>query len=274
MKTITLSQEKILKALARYKYLTISLIDDLSIFKNKISIYRAIKPLKEGKKPLIIAHNFGVIPGKGQLESLLYLTKYGKELLIDLGIDENKMKIPYSKTLVTTDYFHRVRTISTFVYMDLYLKSTNNKMIFLDYYFDKGADKGKKFKVAKNRIQLKDSFFIPDIVTKFIFNDKKYLYLIEIHNGVNTNKIYTQFLNHIIAIENETPKQKYNHPRNNRVVIIFEFESCMNALIKKIQQEPKFKKFLKLFIFNTFDNIKLSFNEKWKDFNGDYCSFI
>lgn len=276
MQTITKSQLLILKALGRYKFLTISLIDDLKIFKNKISIYRAIKPLKSGKNPFVIAHNFGLHPSKGQLESLLYLSKYGKELLVDTGIEANKIQIPIKKTLVSTDYFHRVATISTFVYMDIFLKSTSNNIIFFHYYFDKAKrEPNKRYTEAKNHIKLQDkNFIIPDAVTKFNYNNTNYLYLIEIHNGKNTNKIYTQVLHHIEAINLGTPKQKYNHPKNNRVALIFEFKSCMDALMDKIQKEPKLKKYLKLFIFNTIENIKEDFNENWLLFDGNRENFI
>lgn len=276
MQTITPSQLQILKALGRYKFLTISLIDVLQIFKNKVSIYRAMSPLKDGKRPLVIAHSFGLYPSKGQLEALLYLTKYGKNLLIESGIDESKIQIPINKTLVSTDYFHRVSTISTFVYMDIFLKSTSNHTIFYHYYFDKAKkETNKRFRQAKNHIKLEDDkFLIPDAVTKFQYDNKKYLYLIEIHNGKDTNKILTQVINHIHAIKLGTPREKYNHQTSNRVAIIFEYKSCMDALIKKMHEEPKLKKYLNLFIFNTIENMKSDFNENWLMFDNTCCKFI
>ena len=276
MQTITPSQHLILKALSRYKFLTISLLDALQIFKNKVSIYRAISPLKDGKRPLVIAHSYGLHPSKGQLESLLYLTKYGKNLLIESGVNEAKIQIPVNKTLVSTDYFHRVSTIATFVYMDIFLKSTSNHTIFYHYYFDKAKkEPNVRFRQAKNHIKLDNGkFLIPDAVAKFQYNQEKYLYLIEIHNGKDTNKIFIQVLNHIEAINLGTPKEKYNHSKNNRVAIIFEYQSCMEALIKKMNDEPKLNKYINLFIFNTIDNIKKDFNENWILFNKTSCKFI
>ena len=276
MQTITPSQLLILKALGRYKFLTVSLIDALQIFKNKVSIYRAIKPLKEGKRPLVVAYSFGLHPSKGQLEALLYLTKYGKNLLIDSGVDEIKIQIPINKTFVTTEYFHRVSNISTFVYMDIFLKSTSNHTIFYHYDFDKAKkEPNARYGLKKNRINLEgNNFFIPDGVTKFKYDNKKYLYLIEIHNGKDTNKIFTQVLNHILAIKLGTPQEKYKHPASNRVAILFEYESCMNALIKQMNNEPKMKKYLNLFIFKTIENMKKDFNENWLLFNGGQCQFI
>ena len=276
MQTITPSQLLILKALAKYKFLTISLIDSLQIFKNKVSIYRAMSPLKDGKRPLVIAHSYGLHPSKGQLESLLYLTKHGKNLLIDAGISEEKIQIPVNKTLVSTDYFHRVSTISAFVYMDIFLKSTSNHTVFYHYYFDKAKKVPNiRYAQAKNHIKLEDGkFLIPDAVTKFQYNDKKYLYLIEIHNGKDTNKILTQVINHIHAIKLGTPKEKYNHTSSNRVAIIFEYKSCMDALIKKMNDEPKLKKYLNLFIFNTVEKVKSDFNENWLLFDSTECKFI
>ena len=276
MQTITPSQLLILKSLARYKFLTISLLDALQIFKNKVSIYRAIAPLKDGKRPLVIAHSFGLHPSKGQLESLLYLTKYGKNLLIESGIDEAKIQIPVNKTLVSTDYFHKVSTIATFVHMDIFLKSTSNHTIFYHYYFDKAKkEPNVRFRQAKNHIKLDHGkFLIPDAVTKFQYSQEKYLYLIEIHNGKDTNKILTQVINHIHAIKLGTTKEKYNHTSSNRVAIIFEYQSCMEALIKKMNDEPKLNKYLNLFIFNTIENMKSNFNENWLLFDSTDTKFI
>lgn len=269
MQKITPSQYNILEALGRYMFLTVDLIDRLQIFKNKVSIYRALKPLKEGKRPLIIAQNFGIHPIKGQIPSLLYLSKYGKSLLSENGIQEYKIKIPLGKTFVSTDYYHRVSNIATFIYMDQYIKSQNGHIVFLDYYFSKSKDKK-----AKNRIELENGqYIIPDIVTKFSIAQKEYLYLIEVHNGKDSNKAFTQCLQHIKAIDLASPKEKYNHPKNNRVVFIFEYESCLESVLNKMNTTNGLKKYLNLFLFNTIDGIKNDFNH-WRKFDSSFCGFI
>ena len=192
--------------------------------------------LKERSKPLIISQSFGVHPTRGQLHSLLYLSKYGKEVLIENGYKEENIKIPSNKTFVSTDYFHRVANIQTYVFMDLYLQSIDKaNILFFDYYFSKTSYSTQQYSRALNRIDLDDdSYIIPDIATKFNVDEKDYLYLIEVHNGNDSNKAFVQCLQHIKAIDLGSPKNKYNHPRNNRVIFIFEQIGCMNADRKSV----------------------------------------
>jgi len=223
MPTITNSQMKILEAMSRYTFLTVPLIDTLKIHKNKISIYRSLKSLKERSKPLVYSQSFGVHPTKGQLPSLLYLSKYAKELLLDNGHYEKNINIPSKTTFVSTDYEHRVANIKTHLYMDLYLQSLDDAhIIFLDYYFSKSSKNENTYARAKNRINLEhDHYIIPDIVTQFSIDEKKYLYLMEVHFGTNTNKAFIQCLQHIKSIDLGTPKKKYEHKKNNRVILTF-----------------------------------------------------
>jgi len=275
MRTITESQLKILKALGRYMFLTVDLIDKLQIFKHKVSIYRAVQPLKEVKKPLVISQNFGIHPKYGQLPSLLYLSSYGKQLLIECGYEDYKIKLPQNRTFVSTDYFHRVSNISFFVQMDLYLKANNGHIIFLDYYFSKAKKEKGKYLQAKNRLDISDDkYIIPDIVTKFRINDRDYLYLVEIHNGKDSNKAFIQCLNYIEAIDLESVKSKYNYPRNNSVVFIFEYETCMLSVMKKMNDNASLKKYINLFLFKTIKSLDKSFENNWLYFNKRVWSFL
>lgn len=275
MATITNAQMKILQAINRYMFLTVPLIDVLKIHKNKVSIYRSLQALKNRSKPLLYTQSFGVHPTKGQLPSLLYLSTYAKEILLDYGYMEDTIHIPSNKTFVSSDYAHRITNIEMHLYLDLYLQSLENaEILFLDYYFSKSSKHEKGYARAKNRISLEhDSYLIPDLVFKFAVGQREYLYLGEIHNGTNTNKAFYQCLQHIKAIDLETPKKKYKHPKNNRIIFLFEFESCMHVVMKKMHNNPDLQKYLNLFLFNTKHNIQNEFASHWLKFNGEPTLF-
>lgn len=275
MATITNAQMKILEAINRYTFLTIPLIDALKIHKNKVSIYRSLQGLKNRSKPLIYTQNYGVHPTKGQLPSLLYLSPFAKEILLENGIMENEIHIPTGKTFVSSDYSHRITNIEMHLYMDLYLQSIEDaQILFLDYYFSKSSKVDKQYARAKNRIDLeKGAYLIPDIITKFVIKEKEYLYLAEIHNGTNSNKAFFQCLQHIKAIDLGTPKKKYQHPRHNRVVFLFEFESCMQAVMQKMHANKDLQRYINLFLFNTKENIQTDFSKNWMKFNGEVVPF-
>jgi len=276
MATITPAQMRIIEAINRYTFLTVPLIDMLQIHKNKVSIYRSLQALKNRSKPLIHVQNFGVHPTKGQLPSLIYLSKYAKELLLDCGYIEKEINIVSNKTFVSTDYFHRINNILVHVSIDLYLKSLEDaQLIFTDYYFSKVSSSTQQYARAKNRIDLEDeNYFIPDLITKFRVEKKIYLYLIEIHNGTNANKAFHQCLNHVKAINIGTPKKKYQHPTNNRVVFIFEHASTMQSVMKRMNANQDLHKYVKLFLFKTIADIKEGFATNWFTFNGEIVDFM
>ena len=275
---ITASQIAIIKALGKFKYLTISQIDKLKIFQNKISIYRALTPLKEGKYPLVLAQGFGLIPGYGRLEQILFLSKYAKELLIDeLQMNEKYLKIPISKTLVSTDYFHRIWTIEFNLQLNIYASQNNGYVKFFDYYFDKAQKAPKaKFSRTKNRIDLKENekFIIPDGVTKFHINERDYLYLFEQHNGLSITKIITQIYSHCMVIKEAAAKDKYKFDRNNRVVIVFEHDKVMDSVIRKCQVDESLKRFKDFFLFKSNQTLEFDFFTKWRNLHGDKIVFI
>ncbi len=275
---ITASQVEIIKALGKFKYLTISQIDKLKIFQNKVSIYRALAPLKAGKYPLVLAQGFGLIPGYGRLEQILFLSKYAKELLIDeLQMNEKYLKIATSKTLVSTDYFHRIWTIEFNLQLNIYALENNGYVKFFDYYFDKAQKRPKaKFARTKNRIDLNENekFIIPDGVTKFHLNGRNYLYLFEQHNGLSITKIITQIYSHCIVIKEAAAKNKYNFDRNNRVIIIFEHDKVMNSVIKKCQADESLKRFSDFFLFKSNQMLEFDFFTKWKNLRGEEMVFI
>ena len=275
---ITKSQIEIIKALGKYKYLTISQIDKLKIFKNKVSIYRALTPLKAGKYPLVLAQGFGLIPGYGRLEQIIFLSKYSKELLVDeLQMNEKQLKIPTSKTLVSTDYFHRIWTIEFNLQLNIYTSQNNGYVKFYDYYFDKAQKAPKaKFARTKNRIDLKENekFIIPDGVTKFHLNGKDYLYLFEQHNGLSITKIITQIYSHCMVIKEAAAKEKYKFDRNNRVVIVFEHEKVMDSVITRCQVDESLKRFNNFFLFKSNKMLEVDFFTKWKNLHGENNTFI
>ena len=262
------SELKIIEALARYKFLTVSQLDFLNILKNKVGLYARLRQLRSGKKPFIKKNAFGIMAGKGRLEDFYFLDKRGKEFLIeDLNYLEHQIKIPKgTSTLFQRDYFHRKRVIDIFLFLDRFLIDNQSHIIFLDYYFDKqGDNRTKKNLNAKNKIEVRETggFFIPDIVTKIKYKNEPYLFFIEQHNGKDTKKIMKQLFYHLLSIEEGTGAEKYNTEKSQRVLIIFEFENILKATIERLSKISDFKGFEKFFIFKTNEELEKDFFKNW-----------
>jgi len=272
------TQIEILKAIATYKYMTVSQLDKLKIVKHKVSIYRVLNKLKNGSKALISYQDFNFNPRVGKLEQLLYLSKHAKNLLVEeVGINENKIRIPSSNTLINQDYFHRIWTIDFHISLDIYLKLNGGFIYFFDCYFDKAKKiAGAKYARAKNRIdiQVNQKFIVPDGVVKFKYKNRDYLYLFEQHNSKDSGKIMTQILNHCLVIQESGAKEKYKFDRNNRVVIVFEFESTKNAVIKRAMNNPSFEKFKNFFLLSSNEGISKDFENNWVNLNAEKILFF
>ena len=227
---------------------------------------------------MVLAQGFGLIPGHGRLEQILFLSKFARDLLVDeLQMDERYLKIPTSKTLVSTDYFHRIWTIEFNLQLNLYVSQNNGYVKFFDYYFDKAQKAPKaKFAKTKNRIDLEENgrFIIPDGVTKFHIESKDYLYLFEQHNGHSITKIMTQIYNHCLVIKEAGAKEKYNFDRNNRVVIVFEYEKVMQSVIQKCKLDKSLERFSDFFLLKSNKSLESNFYNNWKTIYGKNIVFI
>lgn len=125
---LTLKQQRIIQALARYKYLTVSQLIRLGVDRHRSNLSTAFNRLTEGKRPLVKVLKFGLMPTKGRVEALYYLTKYGAQLV-------EHAKYPIGRTVtLTSDYFHRVATIDCEI--TLYSCSEIKQVHFSHRYFD------------------------------------------------------------------------------------------------------------------------------------------
>ena len=273
------SELKILESLARYKFLTVSQLDFLNILKNKVGLYARLRQLRSTRKPFIKNNIFGVMPGKGKLEDFYFLEKKGKEFLIEnLDYLEHHIKMPKgTSSLFQRDYFHRKRVIDIFLYLDRFLFTNGGQVLFLDYYFDKwGDNRNKKNLSAKNKIEIEKTggFFIPDIVTKIIYNNEPYLFFIEQHNGKDTKKLMKQLLYHLISIEEGTGAEKYKIEKSQRVLVIFEYESILKATIERLSKIANFEGVEKFFIFKTNEDLKKDFFNGWQTIDSRTTTLI
>jgi len=139
----------ILKALARYKFLTYEQMIRLGIANHTSNLSVLLKGLREIKRPYVkkIPHTFGT-------HVKHYLTKRGKTALVDLyGIPEASINYPKSAILTDTqDQKHRTSTITIQIELDLACQAEGLDLHFCDRYFDTTGnnkiDKNLKSKTA------------------------------------------------------------------------------------------------------------------------------
>jgi hypothetical protein len=268
MANLTENQLKAIALLAIYKYLTSSHFVKMGVFKKRSYLTNSLKILIDSKNPLISKYDFNPINGK--VESLYFLTKNGKKLLVnEFSHEEIKIKMPTGLAMVYLhDYYHRKYTIDFHIAFRLWLESKNGQVNFLNYYFDKSGNNRIKDKyshvIPSNKIQLDErTSFIPDINAKFTIDDKEHLFLFEQHNGKDVKRLFDQLYIHIIAISKSVIFEKYNYSKPYKVVVVCEEESVKTSVIKRLQKEKGIEHYNNFFIFKTNNELLEDFYSNW-----------
>ena len=267
---IPLSNKKVLllKAIAKYKFLTFNQIIRLGIEKHKANVSKLCKDLRESKRPLIrkIPHNNGE-PAKH------YLTKRGKEVLLDLCEDIQAEHIHIVPTILytdTQDQKHRCTTIDIQIALDTTCVSHNLEMLFCDRYFDtvgnNRIDKNLKSKTAF--VYEANKSVKADIIFMLQTSKQKELYVLELENGKDTKKAVEKCINHAKAILLKSANEKYHFPQGYRTLWIFEHESIMQATISKLKENSFFSHLTEYFLFKPLSELDQDMTQDWRNIAG------
>lgn len=274
-KALTVSQTNILQSLATYKFLKSSQMVRLEVMTHEKNINTQIRFLRGLSKPLMDSENFGSIPKIGRLESIHFLTKKGKQLLIEeLGFDPEDIRLPTnSNSLFYQDYFHRKYTIDCHITVNNWAKKNGIEVLFFDRYFDKvGNNRINKNMRAKTRISLKDKhYLIADGIFMILLPDAaQELYCLEMYDGKDTLRTLKQLKKHVEAIEVGSVSEQYGLPYAHRVLCIFEQEGLQKAVIKRTNQEREFTHVKEFFLTKTLQNVlDQPFDKGWVNLLGE-----
>ncbi|WP_045113463.1 hypothetical protein [Microscilla marina] len=274
-KALTVSQTKILESLAIYKFLTSSQMVTLEVMTHEKNINTQIRFLRGLPKPLMDSENFGSIPKIGRLESIHFLTKKGKQLLIEeLGYSPEDIRLPTNNnSLFYQDYFHRKYTIDCHIRASNWAKESGIEVLFFDRYFDKvGNNRIDKNMRAKTKINLKNKqYLIADGVLMILLPDgAQELYCLEMYDGKDTLRTLKQLKKHVEAIEIGSVSEQYGLPYAHRVLCVFEHEGLQKAVIKRANQESEFTNVKEFFLTKTLQSVlEQPFDKGWVNLLGE-----
>ncbi len=103
---------------------------------------------------------------------------------------------------------------------------------------------------------------------------RKELYAIEVFNGNNTNRVHASLLQHLKALSFGQPSKMFKLQYGSRVLCIFETENNMKSVMKRLQENPRFKKSKPYFLFKTLEEVKVNIFEGWWLFGGENQSLF
>lgn len=273
MLIITEAQEKILLALAKFKYLTPTQMIALGFGNDQRRINKKLRTLHQ--KGYIDHHSFPVVTKKGRIENVHFLTKKGKKLLVESRIlQDNEVRMPIgTSTMFHKDYYHRKWTIDFHINIDRWCEDTGSFIVYFDTYFDKtGENRTTASLRSKTRIDLPDnSFLIPDSIFLLDFpNGNRELYLFEMCNGKNTLRTIKQIKQHAQAIAEGSINESLGHKKPYYVLHLFEERTHMEAVMQRLANDAFFVHTIKHFCFKTHTDLaNQPFPEGWVDAFGE-----
>jgi len=251
MTTITLVQERILKALARYKYLTASQIVDLGIcnlttarqYISALQKYKLTKKAIYSQPATINAKTVNI-----RLEGLNFLDIAGVKLLKD-NFDLENIKYPQKyKLSFSNDYFHRIFMISSCIAFDKWIINTNQEGFFLIDFHN-----------SETTVKITDTLTVkPDIIIDY--NGTKCI--VEVWAGIEKEYIVNQLSKFYKAVASKKINEHLKYDRGIRILNIFKDKPTLERVRQALKTDTYFDKANAkgLFMFATLEDIKADFD--------------
>lgn len=276
MITIPPIQERILKALGKYKFLTSHQAWRLTGNKSLKTIYNEIKTLRDRKFVDCIV--YGGVTKSGTMAKLNYLTSKGARVVADIeGIGIDQVIYPKStNTMVKNDFFHRLYTIDLMIAFDEWIARMDYETVFFDTYFYKTGSQRKQdggTLKGKTRVEMGDNSFVdPDGIFLFRTKQTNFLYILEVANGLDTKRIVHQIRNVVFATYQGYVSEKYKLQVTPKILVAFEKQSTMQSVMQRVVSDEYLVKFEGLHDYLFFalqSEAKEQWAESWRDISGN-----
>lgn len=262
-------QLAVIEYLAHYKFLTYLQLITLGVDKHRSNLSRVVSSLRNGNKPYVrtIPHRFGT-------ESKHYLTKRGRDILVELrGWEEEEVRFPVAQIKTDTqDQFHRTTIIDIHILIDQQAEKNNAEVLFCDRYFDTtGSNRvARNFKSKTAIIYEGKRTLKADMTFMLRTPRQRELYLLELENSEKAKKGVEKCIQHAKAILLGSANELYNHQEGYRTLWIFEYEATMLSVMERVQKLPFFQSLYEFFLFKSLDQVRSEFDffSGWRNLQG------
>ncbi len=283
MRLITELEEKILRCLAHYKYMTAGQLVRLSIGSKSYVSIRLKKLREEGY--IGVSQYGGVYKsgGAGRAENINYLLPKGARLLAENSGDMSMESIHYPKDIggmFRNDYMHRISTVNTQISFELWVRQLGYEVMFFQTYFHKigSAKTAKQDNPLRSltRITFEDDSFIePDAIFAAQREaGKQFFACLEVHNGVDVSRIVEQLKRLSQAIGKglitNRYKAQYALVKSPRVLVTLETENMLRLVKKRMVEDSFFQPdwMKQAFLFQVAENVWTDFDNGWQNMEG------
>lgn len=269
---LTIPQQRVLSALARYRYLTVPQMIAAGVARNVSHIRADVLPrlCQRAVDNLVEAHEFPRFSAKGRLPRVYTLTKRGAEMVADMErCDLSQVTWPVGGVQYANDFEHRTAYLDACIAFDAWIAADDRReCLEVRHYFDKtgsnraGADRMR----SVCRIDLpRRRFIIPDGLAYFDTGTKRRAVALELHNFPDTGRIAKQLAGHIEPLELDAYSHAFGHSSAGRILSICTDSALAVRVMDRMMEIEAFKAApaFKLIAFNTLDNVKNDFGSGW-----------
>jgi hypothetical protein len=282
--TLTPAMTRALVALARYHYLMPRQFTRLPGFPaNPEGVHKLLRrfPAEKGEIDCIRA---GVDRENkaGRVPRLYYLTKHGAAAVAELNqSDPETIFYPKGDKLPLQDVQHRAMCIDFWIELNAFAAATESAVEFFHPYFrtvghNRNADPATRLKKLTRidfppEVARKHSkpFFWPDGVFVLRTPGERILYLLECYRGIDTGRVIRQLEWHLLALEHGLPSLRYGFDTANRVLLVFQTEEALHAVLKRLLTRPGFDDFAAFIACSTLARLQGNFQDWWYVWQGN-----
>ena len=260
---------QVMEHLYAYRFLTAPQLLRLGVASHVNSLRRTLRRFETGRKYVDWAE-FGVLPRIGRLPRVYYLTERGAHYLAEAWrVEPAEINYPRGVKLFSRDYFHRGATIDFHIELCRFAAQYGLTVEVFHSYFDTaGANRNENpaYRLHHlSKVPLEDSFFIPDAIFAVRASDgSRYLFVLEVYNGIDTKRVHAQLEKHLVALGEGRISELYGYPRAHRVLCVFETESALQAAVRRLCEDPAFTDQMRhQFAFSTLAELRVGFADCW-----------
>lgn len=254
-------QTEILEHLGYFTYLTVSQLAGLT--GKSLSYLREQLAILKHRKYIRSYHV--EVATKVRAENMYFLTKEGATALQENDKIFTELRVPIGTPLFVRDYFHRKHYTDLLISIVQEFRKRDIAIPMLYSYFDKATSNKKNAVLqGKTSIPVGNTFFMPDGIMITKENNISTLYLLELHNGKDTQRALQHTIaTHTLAIAQGSPGKTFGIQANPFVLCAFEFEGCKQAVIKRLQQNERFLPLQQFFYFASLEDIIKNCANAW-----------
>jgi len=271
--SLTETEERIIEAIATFRFLTPKQMTRVGVTKNKRHLYNTLAGLRKPARKLVWMFDYGTAIGLGRLPTVYVLTPFGAALLAN-EIRRDGEIIPVHKKKprkVNSQYLHRLYCVDFHIAFWLWAREAGAAIDFFHAYYDPWVrEGGSGSRVPQTHMRLKNGqTFIPDAVLSFTMPDGvQRVCLFEMWRGRPTYVSTERNLMITKAIEERVIERTFNYDHEPRILSVFDNARGMELVQERLAGMAAFTPFSPLFFDKTCEEVEATFVEGWHQLNG------